>query len=179
MLDSQLQAILQSTLKTGFASQGYTTVAVKQNNQPRQIVVPSTPVVYFSGGTRHNYGWPTYKNVWNETTGKFDRTRTQVVHTTFRIGAIAPISPATPNALTSADTAQIANTILQNSDFITSLVAQDCNVFRVTELPAVPFQDSNDQYSWWCSFDIIFTHNDVFVSTVDAITDFKPGIYRV
>lgn len=179
MLDSQLQAILQSALTAGFAARGMT-VAVKQNAQPRQVTVPSgNPVCYYSGGERHQYGWPKYTDVWNVDAGKFIRTRTQVVHTKFTVGALAPISPATPTAPTSADVAQTAVQILQDEDFVTSLVAQDCNVFRVTENPLLPFQDSNAQHSFWASFVIIFTHKDVFVSSVDAINGFKANVSAV
>lgn len=171
MLDSQLQTVIQASLIAGLAARGIA-AGVMQNNQPRQFAAPSTPTVFHTLQPRKQYGWPSYKEVWNVSTQKFDRTRTQVVHSRFQIAGCAPGSPATPNALTSGDLAQVAIQILQDEDFIASIVAQQFNVFRVTELPVFWFQDSNGQNVEWCPFDIIFTHNDVFVSSVGPIKDF-------
>lgn len=178
MLDSQLQTIIQAALIAGFAARGVT-CSVQQNNQPRQFAAPTGPGAYHTYGSRKNWGWPAYKDTWNETTQQFDKTRVQVVHTRFTIAGCSAQSPGSPNALSSADISQMASDILQDEDFIASLVAQQCNVFRVQDLPGVWFQDSSGQNVLWSSFDIIFTHKDVFVSSVGAITNFEGNVGRV
>lgn len=179
MLDSALQTIIQSSLVAGLAARGVT-ASVQQNNQPRQFAAPTGPALFHTlASPKKQYGWPQYKDSWNETTQLFDRIRTQVVHTRFTIGGCVVQSPAAPNALSSGDLLQIAIDILQDEDFIASCVAQDCNVFRVTDLPAIWFEDSKGQNVLWASFDIIFTHKDVFISSVGAITDFVGDVDQV
>lgn len=178
MLDAQLQLIIQNTLVTGLAARGVT-AQVLQNNQPRQFVAPSIPTVFHTLGPRKKYGWPAYKDVVNDD-GTISTVSTQVVQTRFQIAGLVP-NPSPGNAfeMTSGDLASIANDIMQHESAIVGYVANDCNVFRVSDNPALPFQDSNDQTVWWASFDIIFTHKDAFTTSTGALSDFKPNIYRV
>lgn len=177
MLDYQLQTIIQSTLLAGLAQRGVA-AGVVQNNQPRQFTAPSAPTVYHTLGSRKKWGWAKTKDTVNED-GSITRTTRQVVHTRFQIAGVSPVSPATPNGYSSGDLASTAASILTYEDAIVSYVAQDCNVFRVQDLPGVWFQDNNGQNVLWASFDIILTHEDVFISTVGVINDFASGIYRV
>lgn len=177
MLDYQLQTIIQATLTAGLVSRGLT-AGVVQNNQPRQFTAPSSPTVYHTLSSRKKWGWAKTKDTVGED-GSITRTTRQVVHTRFQIAGVSPVSPATPSSYSSGDLASAAASILTYEDAIVSYVAQDCNVFRIQDLPGVWFQDNNAQNVLWASFDIIFTHEDIFVSTVGAITDFASGIYRV
>lgn len=178
MLDYQLQTIVQATLIAGLAARNVT-AGVLQNNQPRQFVAPSVPTVFHTLGPRKKYGWSSRKDVTNDD-GTISTMTTQVVQTRFQIAGFVPNdSPSNAMQLTSGDLASIANDILQHETAIASFVAADCNVFRVSDNPAVPFQDSSDQTVWWASFDIIFTHKDIFTTSTGAISDFKSGIYRV
>lgn len=178
MLDYQLQTIIQSTLIAGLAARSVA-AGVMQNNQSRQFVAPSSPTVFHTLGPRHNYGWPVAKDVTNGD-GTISTTTTQVVHTRFQIAGFIPNdSPANPSNYTSGDLASIASAIMQHETAIASFVASGCNVFRITDNPAVPFQDSNDQTVWWASFDIIFTHKDTFTTTTGAISDFVPNVGRI
>jgi hypothetical protein len=179
MLDYQLQAIIQNTLVAGLAARGVT-ANVLQNNQPRQFVIPSTPTVFHTLGPRHKYGWPSRVDTRNSETGAFDTTTTQVVHTRFQIAGLIPnSSPANSTQLSSGDLASIASDIMQHETAIAAFVAQDCNVFRVSDNPTLPFQDSSDQTVWWASFDIIFTHKDVFTTSTGALSDFNPNFERI
>lgn len=177
MLDSQLETILQSALTAGFAARGMT-VAVQQNNQPRQFAAPSVVSAFFSYGSRKKYGWPAYKDT-NNHDGTFTRTRTQVVHTRFTVAGFAPRTPA-GDVYSSADIANTAADILQDEDFVALLVSQyQANVFRVVELPAIWFQDSNGQNVLWSSFDIIFTHKDVLNTSIGTFSDFVGNVKSV
>jgi hypothetical protein len=179
MLDSAIQSIVQSTLIAGLAARGIS-AGVKQNNQPRQFVAPSTPTVFHTIGSRKPFGWPAYKDVWNNTTGAFDTTKTQVMHTRFQIAGFVPNpSPATPTVLTSGDLASAAQNIMTDERNIAAFVAAGFNIFRVVELPLIWFNDSNGQNVAWVPFDIIFTHKDVFVTSTGAITVFDPTIDRI
>lgn len=178
MLDSQLQALIQSTLIAGLAMRGVT-AGVMQNNQPRQFVAPSTPTIFHTLGPRKKYGWPARETI-NNGDGTLSSATTQVVHTRFQIAGLVPnASPATPYALTSGDLASIANDILQHETALAGFVAAGCNVFRVSENPLIWFQDSNAQNVAWGSFDIIFTHKDVFTTSVGVISDFNPNVQGI
>lgn len=179
MRDYQLQTLLQSALIAGLAARGIT-AGVKQNNQPRQFVAPSTPTVFHSLGSRKKYGWPARVDTFNTGTGNFDTTTTQVVHTRFQVAGYVPnISPADATALTSGDLVSAASDILQHEDALAVFRASDCNVFRVTDNPLIWLQDSSAQNIAWASFDIIFTHKDAFVTSTGVITDFNPDFDRV
>jgi hypothetical protein len=179
MLDSALQTIISSTLIAGLAARGVT-AAVKQNNQPRQFVMPSTPTVFHTLGPRKPYGWPARKDAYNTGTGAFTTTKTQVVHTRFQIAGLVPnASPAAPDALTSGDLAGIANSIMTDETNLAAFVAAGCNVFRVQDLPLIWLQDSSAQNVAWCSFDIIFTHKDVFTTSTGVITEFEQNFGRI
>lgn len=178
MLDYQLQTIIQSTLIVGLAARSVA-AGVLQNNQPRQFAAPSSPTVFHTLGPRKKYGWPVAKDVTNED-GSITTTTTQVVHTRFQIAGVIPNdSPANASNYSSGDLASIASDIMQHETAIASFVAAGCNALRVTDNPAVPFQDSNGQTVWWASFDIIFTHKDTFITSTGAISGFVPNIDRV
>ena len=178
MLDAQIQTLIQQVMTAGLAARGVA-AACKQNNQPRQFAAPSTPTVFYTMGGRKKYGWPTAVDTVN-IDDSITTTTTQVVHTRFQVAGITPnASPATPYALSSGDLASIASDILQHETALAVFIAADCNVFRVTDNPAIWFQDSNAQNVEWASFDIIFTHKDVFTTSTAPITDFNSGIYRV
>lgn len=185
MLDAQLQLIIQNTLVAGLVARGLNpvdpplNVGVLQNNQPRQFAAPSVPTVYHTLGPRKPYGWVAYKDVVNGD-GTISTTETQVMRTRFQIAALVPNdSPANSTGMTSGDLSNTARAIMQNENALASFVAAGCNVFRVTDNPAVPFQDSSDQTVWWASFDIIFTHKDVFTTSTGVLSDFKPKINSV
>lgn len=178
MLDAQIQTIIQATLIAGLAVRGVT-VGVLQNNQARQFQAPSSPTVFHTLGPRKPYGWAAYKDDVADD-GTATTTTTQVMHTRFQIAGFVPFdSPANANGMTSGDLSNIARNIMQHESAIAAFVANDCNVFRVSDNPAVPFQDSSDQTVWWASFDIIFTHKDVFTTSTGVLSDFNPNIYRV
>lgn len=180
MLDSAIYALMLTQLNAGLAARGVTGVTVKQNNQPRQVAASSTPGIYFSGSSRKNFGWPQRVDTWNPTTQLYDRTTTQVKHTKFTIGALVPnASPATPYALTSGDLADVASAILQHEDALAAFRAAGCNVLRVQELPSIWFETSNEQMAQWASFDIIFTHKDVFKTPGNALTGFNGVVNQV
>lgn len=180
MLDSAIQTVLQETLIAGLTARGVM-VGVMQNNQPRQFVAPSTPTIFHTLGARKPYGWPAYKDAAAAPPASgFVTTKTQVIHTRFQVAGCVPnASPATPDALTSGDLATIANSILTDEVNLAAFVAAGFNVFRVQELPLVWFQDSNAQNVAWASFDIIFTHKDVFTTSTGGITVFNPNVTTV
>lgn len=179
MLDSAIQAQIQSVLLAGLTARGVTGVGVMQNNQPRQFVAPSTPTIFHTLGPRKEWGWPKRQDVYNAETGLFDTTSVQVVHSRFQIAGCAYISPANPNGLTSGDLAQIASTIMMDEDNLAAYVAAGFNIFRIQELPLVWIQDANSQNVAWVSFDIIFTHKDVVTKTTGVITGFDGNFQRV
>lgn len=180
MLDAQIAEVIQSTLIAGLAARSVT-AGVKRNNQPRQFVAPSTPTIFYTYGFRKPYGWAAHKDTRNvpPDTG-FTTTTTQVIHTRFQIaGCIPNASPADAFALTSGDLAVIANSIMTDEANLAAFVAAGFNVFRVQEIATVWFQDSNAQNVAWSSFDIIFTHKDIFSTSTGAITEFDQNIYNL
>ena len=180
MLDSAIQAHLQETLIAGLAARDIT-AGVKQNNQPRQFVAPSVPTVFHSFGSRKPFGWPQRKDAQPVAPATaIVTTKTQVVHTRFQIAGCVPnASNATPFALTSGDLAGIANSIMTDETNLAAFVDAGFNVFRVQDLPLIWFQDATAQNVAWCSFDIIFTHKDVFTTSTGGITVFNPNVGRV
>jgi hypothetical protein len=182
MRDSQLQTVLQSTLLAGLTTRGVAGVRVVQNNQPRQFSAPSSPALFHTYGSRKNWGWPSNVDTVDENSSPptMTRTTTQVVHTRFQIaGCQLEPSPATPTEYSSGDLASLAASILTSEDSVSAYVAAGFNVFRILELPAFWFQDSKSQNVLWSPFDIIFTHADVYTSTIGVISEFNSGIYRV
>jgi hypothetical protein len=179
MFDYQIQTVIQSTLVAGLAARGIS-AGVKQNNQPRQFVAPSSPTVFHSISSRKPFGWPTYRDTFNQTSGAFDTTKTQVIHTRFQIaGCVTNASPGNPTGLTSGDLASAANSIMTDEANIAAFVAAGFNVFRVQELPLIWFQDSSAQNVAWAPFDIIFTHKDEYVTSTGVIGVFDPNIQRI
>ena len=64
MLDGALQQIILTTLTNGLTAFGIAGVSVRQNNQPRQFVAPSTPTIFFSKASPAKpYGWPARRDV--------------------------------------------------------------------------------------------------------------------
>jgi len=176
MLDSALQALLMSTLEAGLTARAITGVTVKQNNQPRQAAVPTGPTVFFSSGSRKKYGWPQARDTYDKPSDTLTTTKIQIVHTKFQVAALCPTGAATPYAYTSSDLVSIASDILQDEDARVMYVANDCNVFRVNDLPGIWFQDDKAQNVLWASFDIIFTHKDTTTKIVAPITTFTPKV---
>jgi hypothetical protein len=178
MNDAAIQKIIKDTLVAGLVTRGVAGVTIKQGRQPRQATVPTAPTIFYTYKSRKRWGWPSNSDKVNDD-GTITTTRAQVIHTTFQVSAIAPVSAADPLALTSSDLNNLAADIMTSEPAIASYVAQDCNVFRIQDLPGLWFQDNNAQNVLWASFDIIFTHKDVSVSSSPAINDFNGTVGTV
>lgn len=180
MRDYELETLIRAQLLAGLVARGYN-VPVKQNNQSRQQVAAGGPAVYFSVRSPGKpYGWPQRSDAWNNTTQQFEHTEVQVIHTPFTVAACVPnISPNDPTPMTSGDLIRAASQTLQHNDALAAFIAAGCNVFRVTDLPGVWFETSNEQQALWASFDIIFTHKDVFKTPGNVISDFAGHVSQV
>lgn len=185
MLETQLQKLLISTIRAGISAWPGVALpanlSVEQAFQPRQQGVPINPcVTIFHVGPARNVGYPKWINYIDPDTQLPMRMQRQRIESTYRIGALVPQSPATPNALTEVDVLNIVSTIMQSTDVLVALNAQDVGVLRIQQVDSNYFTDDKSQNENNPIFVIILTHkNEVSYSDKSISSVQSAGIYPI
>lgn len=175
MTEASLAILLKSILDSGMAARGMV-VSVLRDEQPRQQGVPSTAALFFHHIGTMNVGWPRKDDVWNAGNGNFDHTETQRRESRYQIAALAPQTPSDPTLPTPADFCNAAAAVLQSDVAITTLAASGIGVQHVTDIRSTYFVDDKGQNEENPSFDVVLSHQDVFVTATPKITNFAATI---
>lgn len=178
MMDNELIRLFLPIIQVGLIDAGYVDVIVKQNNQPTQQGINTTPTVYFSKVTDHRYGWPRRSDKWNANLNRIDHTESQIYETTFQIQALVLQDPANPSYTASDLVNEVAH-IMQSDKTIAILKSAGVGIYRITDIRNPYFVDDRDQFEASPNFDFTLTHQQIRVSTTPKVDDIKSDIYPI
>jgi len=172
MDEIQLAALIKSSLDAGLTSQGIT-AAVKRNYQPRQQGAPSTPVILFYHVSSILVGWPAKQDVWNSTTSDFDHIETQNRESTWQISALAPQTPLSATAMTTADYVLAASMVIQSDPAVKLMAQSEVGLRHVTDVRSMWFADEKGQFEESPSFDIVLSYQAILKTSTPKIDKFS------
>ncbi len=179
MNDSQLFAIIISSVNSMRAEAGIPDLLVKQTFQPTQQGVNTLPTAYlFKIGDRR-YGYPDFTEIWDAENSVMRHQTTQRYESTFQFSALATQNPKTPDQFTASDILNRVAYILQSSTIVATLEAQGIGVLRVMDIRNPYFTDDRSRNEASPSFDFIITHKQIILSTSPIITKTELNILEI
>jgi hypothetical protein len=95
---------------------------------------------------------------------------TTVFETTFQFSALSTQNPSNVSQLTAADILNYARYVLQSGSTIATLEAQGVGVLNVRQVRNPSFRDDKDVFEYSPSFDVTFTHKQIIITAVPAVT---------
>jgi hypothetical protein len=181
MTELQLYTLLQSILVENLETLGYdsSVVDVQHAYQPTIEGTSSLPSIIFYPIADHRYGWPKRSSEWDADAEVMTDVNKQIMEATFQITARGEYDKTNPAALTAADWVNLAAGILQSDVAISTFVAQNMGVQRITDVRKPYLTDQHDQNILAPSFDVTLVHTSELRLPGRKIYDTTPGIYRV
>lgn len=180
-IDNQLFALLISTIEAAQPSVGIPNVSGKpgvpvvQNYQPTAEGVSSGPFAYITIISRRRYGSPGRKDLWippvDPDPGKETHTETQILETTFQIGALVPQTPPSSDITspTALDIVTLLSAIMQSTATIAILQENDIGILRVTDIRNPKFLDDKERWEAAPSFDFTLAHKLIVTTEIDVL----------
>ncbi len=178
MTDNQLFRILLPLIRDGLRVEGVINVAIKQQYQPTQQGLSSSPMILLHKIGDYRYGYPQRKSLWDQDAKAFIHTESVLIETTFQVNALAPQNPDQPYLLTASDLLNLVAILLQSDATRQTLQAHEIGIYRVRDLRQIYFVDDRDQFSASPSFDFTLTHSRTLKSRVPMVQSFESNLYR-
>lgn len=186
MTDKELEALFVARLDLMIPADPVLSVipglTVAAGFQTRQQGKNDAACVYFFKVGDKRYGWKQSKDVYQlpvppDPVGTMQHRETQKYETTFQFMALAPQGP--DSLITESDILNLVAGIIASDANLSALWAAGVGILRVTDVRNPYFQDDRDRYAASPSFDIVFTHERVRVSTDPVLVTYDAAVYRV
>lgn len=175
MNDNQLSALVRAQLLR-FVPAGTEVIA---SYQPTQQGRPDGMSVGFSHISETREGWPAITEKYEEGTGDFLHTETQIVLTTMQAWALSPQDPRDTSRPSAKDLAQLAASALNSVMVRKALKAQQVSILRIGEVRNPFFENDRKQYEASPSFDFQLCWQRSIVSRTPAAKSVELKILRV
>lgn len=176
MNDNQLSALVRAQLLT-YLPAGTEVVA---SYQPTHQGRPGGMTVGFVQiGDEQRAGWPSITERYEEGTGDFLHTETQIVLTTFQGWALSPQDPKDISRPTAKDLAAQAAAYLNSAMVRKALKAQQVSIMRITGVRNPWFENDRNQFEASPSFDFQLCWHRSIVSRTPAAKSVELKILRV
>ena len=172
MNDNDVIAALIVALRVGLDLKNLQNVLIKQNYQPRDIGTPSQPTIFLHKIMADRYGFPSRKDVFNESTRLFDHTEAIWRTPTFQLDGLSTQDPANINSLTASDIVETAADVLQSQAFQEALIVDRIGIQRITSVRENYFTNDRERFQQNPSFDFILTYRPEWQSTVQPVNTY-------
>lgn len=153
-------------------------LGLQQSYQPTQQGPESTQV-FMQELLGDYYGWNEKKDVWNATNKNFDHVETQVMETTFQVGATSQMDPTDELQLTSRDILNIVSAALRSQSTIEAANTAGIGIIRITAIRNQWIKNNYDQNQAQCNFDFTVTHRHVTITSTPLASPLEGSIYPV
>lgn len=177
--DNTLIQLFLPIIQDGLINDGFTTVSVKQGNQPTMQGVNTNPTVYFFKIHSKRYGFLGRKDVWDSNSSTMIHTESQYFESTWQMQALYLQNPSTPNQFTASDLIQEVTDILQSDNTRFILNNSGVGVLRISDIINPYFTDDRDNFEANPSFDITFTYQNFRNSIDPSFTTFTTALYPI
>lgn len=173
MTDNDIIALVIRVLRTGLDSKDLQAVRIKQKYQPRDIGIPTGPVIYLHKISADRYGFPGRKDVYNETNGNFDHTESIWRTPVYQVDALSPnTNPADLTIPTPSDIVETAADILQLSSTRDTLLADGVGIQRIITIRQNYFTDDRGRYEAAPSFDFTLSYRRQWTTTAPPVDSY-------
>lgn len=177
--DNALIQVFLPIIQAQLIVDGFTTVQVKQANQPTQQGANSVPTVYFYKIGTKRYGFLGRNDVWNPLTSQMDHVESQYIESSWTFQALVTQDPTTPNQFTASDLVTEVSSILQSDNTLETLNSNGIGVLRITDIVNPYFVDDRDNFEAVPSFDFVIVYENQRPSLNPIISQFTAGIYPI
>lgn len=168
MTDSQLIQLFRPIIEAGLIADGFTGVTVKQNSQPTQQGLPSTPTVFYSKINSSPEGMRGARDTYADSI--MTHTENQYMMSTWQISAWKIQNPKFPEDYTGSDLAQEVSYILQSSSSIVTFANSNVGILKINNFTNPSFVNDQDQFSFMPSFTFTLTYQHTRSDVVPVIT---------
>lgn len=177
MNEKDLDKLIRAELLKGLARYGVTDIPVKQGYQPT-TQGRLDKCIYFWALPDIPDGWQYRKHKTDEA-GQIRTTETQVIASSYQVGALIPDDPSDSNQKTAKDITVLARMVVQSQPFVIAMTKSGVGVRRPSEVRNPQFVNDQDQYEFQPSFDFTVTHKQVIMQLTDSIDSTEFNIHRV
>ncbi len=158
---------------------GFTTVSVKQSNQPTMQGINTNPTCYFFKVAGKRYGYLGRYDAWNSNTSSMVHNESQYYESTWQFAALVLQSPLTPNQFTAADIVDEVASILVSDNSRAILNASGIGLLRISDIVNPYFTDDRDNFEASPSFDVTFTYQNFRIQQDPIINDFTVDVISI
>jgi len=177
--DNTLIQTFLPIINSNLITDGYTTVSVKQANQPTMQGINTNPTVYFYKVHSNRYGFLGRNDAWDSVSSTMIHSESQYFESTWQFQALYLQNPSTPDQFTASDLIQEISDILQSDSTRTTLNNSNIGILRITDIVNPYFVDDRDNYEAIPSFDIVFQYQNIRTSVDPSFTIFTTAIYPI
>lgn len=172
MNDNQIIALIISIMRSGLDSIGLNDVLIKQQWQPRQSGIETQDTLYLSKILATRYGFPSRKDVYDESTGQFTHTETIWRTPTFQFSGYALQNPDNVNETTASDITEMAADVMQTSATRLLLLDQNVGIIRITDVRENYFVNERGRYQQNPSFDFVLSYRFTLTNMVSPVDQY-------
>ena len=177
MNEKGLDTLIRDELLKGLARYGVTDIPVKQGYQPT-TQGRLDKCIYFWALPDIPEGWQ-YRKHKADDAGQISTTETQIIATSYQMGALIPDDPSDADQKTAKDITVLARMVVQSQPFVIAMTKAGVGVRRPSEVRNPQFVNDQDQYEYQPSFDFTVTHKQVIIQLTNSIERVEVNIHRV
>lgn len=178
MRKKELVALIRTQLLAGLARYGVTDIPVKQGYQPT-TQGRVTRCVYFWLLSDTPEGWQYRERATDPVTLELRTKETQIIASSFQVGALIPDDPTNDAQLTAKDITVLCRQVVQSQPFVIALGKQGVGVRRASDIRNPQFVNEQSQYEYQPSFDFTVTHKQSIIQLTDSIETVEFNTLRV
>jgi len=178
MNENELSILLRRELLAGFERYGLPGTSVEQAYQPTSQGRKDSFVYYFAVSDTPE-GAQFTKRVPGFAGQELVTQETQIMVTSYQIGAMVPVDINNVSQKTAKDLTVLANMIVKSQPFIQAMRKADVGVRSPSPIRSPSFINERDEYEFNPSFDCTFTHKQVIIQNTDFTEKVEINIRRV
>ena len=177
--DNSLIQIFLPIINSGLIADGFTSVTVKQSNQPTMQGINTNPTVYFFKVSNKRYGYLARYDKWDSINSTMVHNENQYYETTFQVAALVLQNPKDLTIPTASDLVNEVACIMQSDNTRYILNQSGIGILRIQDISNPYFFDDRDNFEASPSFNFTLTYENFRVSTSPIINSFTTNIHGV
>lgn len=178
MRQKELITLIRAQLVAGLDRYGVPDIPVRQGYQPT-TQGRITRCVYFWLLDDTPEGWQYRSKITDPQTLTLTTRETQIVASSFQVGALIPDDISDDAQWTAKDVTEICRQVVQSQPFLKALTAQNVGVRRPTLIRNPQFVNEQSQFEYRPSFDFTVTHKQSIMQLTDSIETVEFNLHRV
>ncbi len=177
--DNSLIQIFLPIINAGLIADGFTTVTVKQSNQPTMQGINTNPCIYFFKVSNKRYGYLGRYDKWDPNSSSMIHHENQYFESTWQVSALVLQNPNDLTIPTASDLVNEVADIMQSDNCRYILNQSGIGILRITDISNPYFFDDHDNFEASPNFTFTLTYENFRVNTSPIINSFTTNIHGV